>query len=391
MQMSNKNAKIRNKKSPKVVISGYYGFDNCGDEAVLLAIVHCLRELLPDIRITVLSGNPQKTRELYAVEACDRWNPLKVAFEIISCRVFISGGGSLLQDVTSARSLRYYLALIRLASVFRKRIMIYSQGIGPLTASKSRTGVFKALNRCHTITVRDEHSAELLRELGIKHDIHVTCDPVMAFSRDDIDVSEIKDELNDIGVIDRSGEKQKPLLVAAVRQWGDNSHIPPIAKLLDIQARNGWDVLLVPAHYPNDMESLNEIANLMTEQPYILDKCLTASQFLALTVLASRVFSMRLHGLVCAFATGAPMLGLSYDPKVDAFMEQAGLSEYCLPFDSFNCNAAECILAQMDELPQQPQQIFEARRQEMQGKAWKTAQAVIDLLDVAVRGGKERL
>ena len=371
---------MRNKKNPKVVISGYYGFDNCGDEAVLLAIIHCLRTLKPDIRIAVLSGNPQKTHELYSVESVNRWNPIRAALEIISCRLFISGGGSLLQDVTSSKSLRYYLALIRLAAVIRKRVMIYSQGIGPLTADKSRLRVFRTLNRCKTITVRDERSAELLRELGIKRDIHVTCDPVMAFSPDDIDVSAINNELRDIGLIGSSHEDRKPLLMVTVRQWGDHSHIKPVAKLLDIQIKGGWDVLLAPAHYPNDMEALNEISSLMTEQPYILNKCLTASQFLALAAIADRVFSMRLHGLICAFAMGTPVFGLSYDPKVDAFMEQAGLSGYCLPFGGISCDAAESLLAKMDNLSSQSQQTSEMRRQEMRDMAWKTAQTAVDML-----------
>ena len=124
------------KKSHKAVISGYYGFDNCGDEAVLLAIIHCLKKLKPDVRIVVLSGNPKKTRELYAVEAVNRWNPFSVAIELLSCRLLISGGGSLLQDVTSTKSLRYYLAIINIAALFKKRIMIYSQGLGPLNAEK---------------------------------------------------------------------------------------------------------------------------------------------------------------------------------------------------------------------------------------------------------------
>ena len=100
------------KKNPKIVISGYYGFDNCGDEAVLLAMIHCLKTHRPDVRITVLSDNPKKTQEMYGVKAVNRWKPLNIALAIFSCNLLISGGGSLLQDATSSRSLRYYLGLM---------------------------------------------------------------------------------------------------------------------------------------------------------------------------------------------------------------------------------------------------------------------------------------
>ncbi|MCL2226660.1 MAG: polysaccharide pyruvyl transferase family protein, partial [Oscillospiraceae bacterium] len=105
--------------SLKIVISGYYGFDNCGDEAVLLSIIHCLKKLDPDVRITVLSNAPEKTRELYGVDVANRWNLIAVAQEILTARLLISGGGSLIQDATSVRSPAYYLLIIRLALFFK--------------------------------------------------------------------------------------------------------------------------------------------------------------------------------------------------------------------------------------------------------------------------------
>ena len=282
------------KKGPKVVISGYYGFDNCGDEAVLLSIVHCLRTLRPDVRITVLSNNPQKTAALYAVDAVNRWNPLSVALQLLSCRLVISGGGSLLQDVTSSKSLRYYLSVIKIAKLFRKKVMIYSQGIGPLNAGKNRVRVSRSLNRCHTITVRDERSLDLLKEIGITHDIQVVCDPVIALSPEDVDCAEAEDHLRGLIASDDMSKDRKPLLMAAVRQWGDGRHIAPVAEFLDKQIKGGWDVLLVSAHYPSDLEAANDIKHFMTEQPYLLDKCLTAKEFMSLTACADRVFSMKI-------------------------------------------------------------------------------------------------
>ena len=367
-------------RSHKVVISGYYGFDNCGDEAVLLAMIHCLKKLAPNIRIVVLSNNPKKTRDLYSVEAANRWNPLRVAFELIFCRLVLCGGGSLLQDVTSAKSLSYYLAIISFAAFFRKRIMIYSQGIGPLNMEKSRVKVSRALNRCHTITVRDERSAELIGDLGVKHDVHVTCDPVMALCPDDIDSCGLEDDLHGILVSESKDKKRNPLLVAAIRQWSDNRHLAVVAEFLDTQVKRGWDVLLVSAHHPHDMEAVDKVFQLMTERTYRLDSNLTARSFLALTARADRVFSMRLHGLICAFSAGTPLIGLSYDPKVDAFMAQAGLSSYCLPYDTFNSKAAERLSEELDNPLPQSRQDEDVLRREMRQMAWDTAKKAAALI-----------
>ena len=360
---------IARNKSPKIVISGYYGFDNCGDEAVLLAMLHCLRLLYPDAKITVLSGNPEKTREIYGVKAVSRWSPVKIAREILSCRLLISGGGSLLQDVTSSRSPSYYLGVIRMALFLRKRVMIYSQGVGPLTGEKNRAMVAKTLNRCHEITLRDAHSAELLKELGVTRDMQVTCDPVMALRREDVINAEFanekwKDQLN----------PDKPLLMVAIRCWKDDSHIAPVARLLDIQVENGWNVLLVPAHFPDDMEAIAKLRNHMAAKPFCIDKSLHANEFLSLAALADRVFSMRLHGLICAMAMGTTMLGLSYDPKVSAFMHQAGLADYCLSVDNFDLDLAKHMIERLDVLTQQSRESMEARRIEMRQMAWRTAE-----------------
>jgi len=360
-------------KDPGIVISGYYGFDNCGDEAVLLSIIHCIRKLRPDARITVLSGNPEKTLNAHGVDAVNRWNIAKISFALLGSSLLISGGGSLIQDVTSARSPGYYLGVIRMALFFRKKVMIYGQGVGPLVMEKNRSLAAKVFDRCHVITLRDNSSAELIRELGVKRDIHVACDPVMALSREQVNEDIVLPRLLEAGIVGGADSERKPLLVASIRCWKDNRHIAPVADLLSAQAAKGRDVLLVPAHFPDDMEAIAMLQARMASQPYVIDKCLDACEFLALTAMADMVFSMRLHGLICAMAMGTPMIGLSYDPKIDAFMEQAGMEKFCLSFEGFDLDAAKRLF-------EEPLQSLDQRRLEMRKLAWDTADMAVALL-----------
>ena len=363
------------------MISGYYGFDNCGDEAVLLAMIHCLQKLSPDVRITVLSDQPEKTSSLYGVKAADRWSPVAVAMSLLGCRLFISGGGSLIQDATSTRSANYYLMVIRLACLLAKKAIIYGQGVGPISDEKLKTKTAKILNRCDGISVRDGTSAQLLQELGVDREVLIASDPVMALSYEDVDRNEIKGYLQEIGLLSEAGRKRKPLLLVMMRCWGDNRHLAPAAALLDVQARNGWDILLAPAQFPSDMEAIDKLSNLMSERLYCLGTSLTAKQFLALTAYADKVFSMRLHGLIFAMAMGTPMMGLSYDPKVDAFMEQAGLSRYCLPWDHFDWETAEFLIEEMEAQPIQTLQSQERRRRELYDMAWDMARQAANMLE----------
>ena len=121
-----------------ILISGYYGFDNIGDESILRTLVTSLRERIPNCSLTVLSHDPAATREKYGVEAVERMSPLAIARAVRRCDMLISGGGSLLQDVTSSKSLHYYLAIIRFAQLLGKKVLIYSQGIGPPPAAPRR-------------------------------------------------------------------------------------------------------------------------------------------------------------------------------------------------------------------------------------------------------------
>jgi polysaccharide pyruvyl transferase WcaK-like protein len=203
----------------------------------------------------------------------------------------------------------------------------------------------------------------------------------MAFSREDIDNDTVKEHLHSLGIIDNKNLGLNPVLLVAVRCWKDDRHIVPVAEFLDTQVGEGWDVLLVPAHYPEDTDAVAMLSARMAMHPYCVDKLLTANDFLTLISSVDRVFSMRLHGLICAFAMRTPMIGLSYDPKVDAFMEQAGLGRYCLSFDAFDVELANRLMEELDNLPLQLLQERESRRLAMQDLAWDTADVAVWLLD----------
>ena len=98
-----------------ILISGYYGFNNIGDESILRTVIDNLREKLPQVDITVLSQSPAQTAEKYGVKAAARMNPWAILRSVRRCDMLLSGGGSLLQDATSGRSILYYLFILRLA------------------------------------------------------------------------------------------------------------------------------------------------------------------------------------------------------------------------------------------------------------------------------------
>lgn len=139
----------------RIVISGYYGFANAGDEAMLAAIIKALRSTEDALELTVISGNPQVTAAQYGVTSIHRFNPLEIISSLRGCDLLLSGGGSLLQDVTSKRSLLYYLSILGLGLLLGKKVMLFAQGIGPIHSGLLRKLTKVVCSHVNLITVRD--------------------------------------------------------------------------------------------------------------------------------------------------------------------------------------------------------------------------------------------
>ena len=164
----------------RIVVSGYYGAKNAGDEAMLAAMLEVLADLDPELHITVISADPADTERRHGVHAVGSLDVSGILGALRRTDLLISGGGSLLQNVTSRRSLYYYMGIILLALLLGKRVMLYAQGIGPVTGRFACRCMRWLGNRVSLITVRDEGSMAELRRLGItRPPMECTADPVL--------------------------------------------------------------------------------------------------------------------------------------------------------------------------------------------------------------------
>ena len=143
------HAAVKDTKAPQyhVVMSGYYGFNNTGDEAIMLSMHKNIQQMGDNYHITVLSNKPEETKEKYGIEAVYRFGVRDVFHAIRKCDVLLSGGGSLLQDSTSTRSLMYYLSITAMAKMMRKKVMLYANGIGPVSGKRNRRLVKQVVNK----------------------------------------------------------------------------------------------------------------------------------------------------------------------------------------------------------------------------------------------------
>lgn len=306
----------------RILISGYYGFNNAGDEAILRLMIDNLRARLPGVELTILSHDPADTARRYGVRSVNRMNPLLILREVLRCDLLISGGGSLLQDATSQRSLLYYLSILKLAQVFHKKTFIYSQGVGPLNNEKNRIRTADTLHRTDGIVVRDRQSKQLLQEIGLDvSNVHVTTDPVLRAQPPDLRCG--AEILRMEGFPARqSGRIRVGWAVKAGADEGFVSRQEEAIRWLQ-QERNA-DVLLIPFHEAQDRSVARAMKQRLGASVCLLEGHYLSEDLLSVVGNLDVMVGVRLHAMIYAAVMGVPMLGISYDPKIDSFLTSIG-------------------------------------------------------------------
>ena len=359
-----------------VVMSGYYGFGNAGDEAILQSIHQNIEGLGGDIAITVLSSDPEDTKIRYGYESVNRFAFFSVLKTLRRCDALVSGGGSLLQDHTSTRSLLYYLMIILMTKLFGKKVMIYANGIGPVRRRFNRALVRRIVGRADVITLRDAVSVQELSSMGVtRGDIRVTADPVFTLSG--LPASEAA------GLLEKSGiPANRPYVCVSVRNWnaaGDFNK--KIAALCDhIADTYNRTVVLVAMQTPNDIAVSYDVLRLMKNTAYVLDTRYTAQQIMGIIGGADFVLAMRLHTLIFSARMCVPLIGMVYDPKVAAYVEALGmpLAGDVRSFDLVTAKAA--VKAVMDDRVKYTD-CLKCRSEEFETMAREDARQLLKLLE----------
>ncbi len=303
-----------------ILISGFYGFSNSGDEAVLQSMVELLKKNKPDLHIGVLTKNG-KSSDTQGIQTIDRTNLLQIIKIMKHCKLFISGGGSLIQDVTSSRSLYYYLGLILLAKMLGTKVMLYSNGIGPVSGRFNRRISGWILNRVELITLREPDSMEELTLMGVtKPPRLVTADPaieILPTGDEEIDALKRK-----IGL-----DPSKKTISISVRKWKNETEkmISVLAETADrLIEEEDMQVLLLPLHYSEDYKICQQLQCAMKHESILPEKECRVVEMLGLIKDVEVAVGMRLHSLIYAASLNVPVVGIVYDNKVKGFLNYIG-------------------------------------------------------------------
>ena len=299
----------------KMLLAGYYGFGNLGDEAILEMALKQILEITDRKNITVLSGNKEVTKKKYNIDTIDRYNVFSIIKKLKSSDALVFGGGSLLQDVTSKRSIYYYLFLIRLAKIMNNKIVMLSQGIGPIINEKSKRAVASTLKMVDYITVRDKHSKEFLESIGVdENKVFLSTDPVINLKAGE----NIKNEQN--------GSKK---ICFSLRNWKNTDVSEKISQVAEKLIKNNIECYFIPFYYNEDLELIDQVEKNIKDKAVYYKERLSTNEAFDIIKNMDVMVGVRLHSLIFAAAANVPFVAVSYDHKVDHFVNSVNMKVAC--------------------------------------------------------------
>ncbi len=327
-----------------ILISGYYGFNNTGDEAMIETFSSELAK--KNYGLKVLSCNPDKTEETYNVRAYDRYNLFEIVKAIRKTDILVSGGGTLFQDITSKKNIWYYLGIVVLAQLLGKKVCVAYQGMGPLRNKFYRWMTKTVLNKksVKLIALRDKNAIEYAAEMGVKKEKMVLSSDMIFMMKPapkERALKIIKDNVHNY-------QEGEVLIGMSIREWKDKDRTDLFAEIADkLVEKYSARIVFFPFHKPKDAEISKIVAHKMKHEDrtilipnrYLPSEILSAMGFMNVNI------GVRLHSLVFSALMNVPTVGISYEPKIDGFLGMMNMTSVC----TYENISVEKVLEQVDE------------------------------------------
>jgi len=312
-------------KRDGVMICGAYGKDNAGDDAILETIVEQMHAIDPDLPLCVLSRTPEKTRLRYRIDAVQTFHVFSFLKAMRKTRLYLSGGGSLIQDVTSSRSLLYYLFNIYCAKKAGNRVLMYGCGIGPVNKPRNRRLAAWVINRyVDRITLREDSSLQELQQMGVtRPEIQLTADPALLLGI-------AADHEVDSFCLSAGLDPNAAYCAFSLRPWqGFDASVAAFAACAEhAYKKHGLTPLFLNLEPERDAPAAQKVAALLHCPYKIVPVPPSGTLTVGLIRRCKAVVSIRLHALIFATAQNIPTVGVVYDPKVNAYLDYLGEHHY---------------------------------------------------------------
>ena len=301
-----KQATLPSKKIT-VLLCGYYGFGNMGDDILLRSAIARAKKEFGTDRIGALTLHPKRDSSRFGISCKSRRFPIS----LFSCKHLVFGGGTLLQEDTSLRSLCYYSLLLLTAKALGAKVYLWANGLSTPRTRFGRTALRRCLDKCDYIGLRDKNSLDIARSLTSNPNI---------FSEDDLalDTSRATDSRRSYLLFKIFGSygSRPPFIIVAPRKKGKWREL--IRELCRAKEK-GYKLVFTALHRKSDTPITRAVCEQMGG--IFLDG-ICYSDLIALASLSKGVYSMRLHALIAARSAGVPFYSFSCDQKIRGYFKE---------------------------------------------------------------------
>jgi polysaccharide pyruvyl transferase CsaB len=330
----------------KIIVQGYYGAKNSGDDFILEAISNKVTEKYPESIIMVAGFNRENITLLQGFFSLPRTDVYRMEKFIKEADLVIYGGGGLLNDYTfnnSAGIADFFdsythgltgMGIIpTMANIHNVPVMYFALGVGPLDNPEARKFVRFMSEQIDIITVRDQHSKDLMESIdGVRKQVIQTADPTLTLPYPGKTYAANYFEEHQLN-------KGDWIVSVSLRAWKDNpaDFNLNVAKYLDqLIKKTNATVLFMPFQFASgnadDNKIHNEVLELMEhkEAAHLYEHLGNYDEMLSILGAVDLGVNMRLHGSIMQNLYGVPTIGFNYDDKVKGHYETVNLEDYLL-------------------------------------------------------------
>ncbi len=334
----------------KVLINGFYGIQNLGDDYILYSILDTLnRSNSGDKKIKVLvTSQGEVYNDLFKkFKGCNcsyftkSLKSLSFIKEIICADRYIFGGGGLFPSDSVSSYLRIML-VSTICRIFGTKFVIYGIDINKISSKLSKFIWKIIISNSKVVVLRNDYSYYLLRNICKRK-------PEKLISSSDITFVLTTQTEKSRQLIHAAQEKVgisgKYILWALAKPW-DNEElqqehfkerydllIKQISTLCERYSSMGYQNVFLPFYHINDSEFISDVVKESVSSSIVIqEEDLALWEKRALFVNAHACVSMRFHGVAFSLYHGLPVCAISYGHKTTEMMREAGLSDFLIEY-----------------------------------------------------------
>ena len=356
-----------------LMISGYYGTHNFGDDVTLKAIIENIQNRCRLNKIVLLNHTTDNFYKNPNITVVHRFNLLRILPMMKKTKLFMFGGGSLLQDVTSNRSIFFYLFMLRHAQKYGCKTMLYANGIGPVTKRRHRKAIFHLLHKVTCITLRDKASYDFLLQNGFSNkEIHLTADETYNCDYTNVLSQPLKDEL-----------PGQPILLINLRTYGkEPPHlVDELGKAInDFCTEKNFYPVLMPVQFAQDLDILCRLSQCLSVAHKLFTRQLSDQKIIQLIDRCDILLTERLHPIIFAARMKKPFAAVAYDPKVSNAAEQLGMSQYAVALSEVDSVTVRSLLFDLEKNQSALAETLQAQSLALQQRALINSQLAARIL-----------